>query len=356
MHWSGELPSKEDFARLIRSGHGRAALLAKSGHGNYYKKQIVDACLFDRREEIDCAGLGSYLAKILQNANIDAVGLLTKRANNRVARRHRRHALSILASLARRGDEKAKDLKATIDLPAFRFRSGYWDREFKTFEEFCEYAYHVEPPTFVFSRFARKAADAELLKAAKAISEPQSKHFLHGLLGMFDDESRPFPFDPSILIQHAKSDVPEICFFAMSALSHLAHPKIRQFAEWCFREHYALDDAIELFILNQEPGDVEMCLRTIRENYDSLTWKHSAVSKLRHFADESDHSSARIAVYEWVYEVSTCSACRSFAVYEMEKLNAVPNEWIPELKLDSEPGCREVAKRLGRRKRIVGTT
>lgn len=205
--------------------------------------------------------------------------------------------------------------------------------------------------------WGQDANDAELLKAARGfLALPRSD--IHGILAYLEIFwLKPFPLEPSRLIELAK-EIGEkrirgedgtldyearIFYFAMHNLELISNIRVREFALSLIESERSIGRAVALLANNYQDGDwqriEELTLRPLeKENYHSLGFSVQDVF-------EAHANKEAVPALLNVYERGPCSTCRRRIVEALISLEALPNWMREECKYDANLDLREAARR-----------
>ena len=166
----------------------------------------------------------------------------------------------------------------------------------------------------------------------------------------------PFPFDPTPVINDARSAHPRLRSVALEALSEIRHPGVRDFAWELLASNP--DNALPIVIKNYLPEDEARLyarLQAYPVDYackSNWHWLHLAIFDL--FEKDSGVDSPPKPLLPLVYETTLCSCCRETAVRLMGRYRMIAPELWEEQLHDSNDEIRKAAEAHSRRKSGVG--
>ena len=184
------------------------------------------------------------------------------------------------------------------------------------------------------------ASDDDLGHAARGLIAAQDAAEQLAHLRIF--ARRRFPLDHLILLQLAASDQTQMAVAATKALSHIAHPSVRELAFRLVRDRLpGRRDAIELLAANFEPGDHDIVLDWF-EAEDDPDVLHSMGMDLEDFWDRHPEGGTVGRMLCRLYENGPCSFCREGAVRRLIERGALPDEMRDECALAANEEIREL--------------
>ena len=175
-------------------------------------------------------------------------------------------------------------------------------------------------------KWGREATPEALLQAAQTLAETKDPELLPIFL------RRPFPLHPAPLI--AMADHRD----ALIALTKITHPQLRGLAIQLVESndpnrHYAAD----LLLNNARPGDEELALRWYLAEQDP---------EVRHIQEIALRKTDSIPILKAIYERSPCSENRAYTVKDLIDRNEFPAEWLEECQYDANDATREITSAL----------
>ena len=217
------------------------------------------------------------------------------------------------------------------------------------------------------SREMRKPDGGRLLSGYLKRSAPElAPKYAEIYLAAQDPEARaaaleafvmcPFPFDPTPVINDARSAYPRLRSVALEALSEIRHPAVRDFAWELLASNP--DNALPIVIKNYLPEDEARLyarLQAYPVDYackSNWHWLHLAIFDL--FEKDSGVDSPPKHLLPLVYETTLCSCCRETAVRLMGRYRMIAPELWEEQLHDSNDEIRKAAEAHSRRKSGVG--
>lgn len=381
--------TKDEFRRLLHSGHGRAVQHAIANDVSAWRDVIADMSLHSR--SIDPVFEGTHAAyiynflEILPDAASYHQAIIDSLADTKddLDARHRFTLASFLAedgnAAARaamyahynpgpeEGEAIAYNFVALDGLPGFLFaaekigallrgpeKTADQGRLYFEGEQHCGEAELLaalnaaaatnenlsayrndatgprreEQPSARSERrkWGREATPEALLQAAKTLAETKDPE----LLPIFF--RRPFPLHPAPLI--AMADHRD----ALIALTKITHPQLRDLAIQLVESshpnrHYAAD----LLLNNAQPGDEELALRWYLAEQDP---------EVRHIQEIALRKTDSIPILKAIYELSPCSENRAYTVKDLIDRNEFPAEWLEECQYDANDATREITSAL----------
>lgn len=145
-----------------------------------------------------------------------------------------------------------------------------------------------------------------------------------------------YPGDHDLLISYAASGNEKLAWAARNVLLNSRSEMIYRYTKERFRGNRADTDAIGMLLMNYREEDKEDLLSALRDlkiKYDNGSDWHGIAFRIVEAAEKD--VSLPEEFYQWVYEASLCSNCRTNAVKELAKRGALTSEQIEECRYDS---------------------
>jgi hypothetical protein len=188
--------------------------------------------------------------------------------------------------------------------------------------------------------WGKHANESDLQRAAQGLMGAQGPADQQAHLQVFG--LRRFPLDHSILLQLAASDQTQVAAAATKALSHIAHPSLRELALRLVRDRLAgRRDAIELLGVNFQPGDHGIVLGWF-EGEDDPEVVHSMGMDLEDFWDHHPDDGTAVRMLCALYEKGPCSFCRGGAVRRLIERGALSDAMREECAWDANEDIRKL--------------
>jgi hypothetical protein len=190
--------------------------------------------------------------------------------------------------------------------------------------------------------WGQKASDADIEKAARGLIA--AKDVKEQLFHLRIFWRRIFPLDVEALLPFVEVERNRVGFYAVKALSHIAHPKVRELAFRLIDSHAALrSHSIELLARNYQPGDHDLVLGWFdaEDDEDQIHWLGMG---LRDFCRQHPNGESEVRIWRAFYEKEPCTFCREGAVQRLIKLGALTDEMRVECAYDANYDIRELVK------------
>lgn len=193
------------------------------------------------------------------------------------------------------------------------------------------------------ARWGRTASHVDLLNAATELLRIQLVEQQVQYLYIFRDAE--FPLSPDILIQYVDDLNPQRTIAALNSLSHHSTPCVRALAIQLLERRKYLYHAIQLLVVNYEPGDeyqVMECLGAHKEDEEL----HAVSLGLLSMEEKCELLNATDSL-KWVYENNPSSLSRNTAVERLVELKSIPKWMIRECLWDCNLATRELVSSIG---------
>jgi hypothetical protein len=242
----------------------------------------------------------------------------------------------------------AKDWQAYLAAPGDRVDSA---RE--PVPDAVSFIYGVDdPPKNIHAvrsrawKWKRRATDEQVHEAAHALIDETDPDRVVGLCNVFRYDE--FPIEIAPLIDKAKASASrEERYWLLDVLHRSEDERVRQLALDLVRRYGPDADILELFILNQQPGDAAIILNAIQnrtpDEFESDFGDIHAVAMAiaRIYEDGSDPQGW--GVLHWAYEATPCSSCRFDLFKGLLRTCNAPDWLIQENLHDCDPDTRACA-------------
>jgi hypothetical protein len=188
-------------------------------------------------------------------------------------------------------------------------------------------------------RYWGKDADAENIERAAhglvAAQEPEEQ-LQH--LRIFSQ--RPFPLDPSPLLDLSMSSNEGLAHAAASALTQITHPSVRKLAFRLVETRLiGRQVAIDMISQNYEPNDHQVVLNWFESESDREI-RHSMQHDLRDFWDRHPEPASEVTMLLSLYENGPCSFCRERVVNRLLELDSLSESMREECEHDANDEVR----------------
>ena len=153
---------------------------------------------------------------------------------------------------------------------------------------------------------------------------------------------RQFPLDPSVLLPLVEIEEEQIGFAAASALTHIAHPAVRELAFRLVETRSELRlEAVDLLARNYQAGDRTTMLRWFDKEQEP-TVLHSYAMDMEDFWKAHPDEESEVPMLLALYAKGPCSFCREGVVRRLIELNALTEELRAECAYDANDDVREL--------------
>jgi len=185
--------------------------------------------------------------------------------------------------------------------------------------------------------WGRHAADDALRDAAADLLREADPRRLAAYLWIFS--WRPYPLDPSRLIDLARHPEDSVACAARRALRHVTHPAVRQLALDLLTGDDDSAAGVRMLTNNFQAGDERFIEHALNGEQDEDRLEDLAHAAIEVFTESANGDSLHSMVR--VYEACRCSLARAGAVEVLMKRRIAPAWMLEECRHDSYEGTRE---------------
>jgi len=209
---------------------------------------------------------------------------------------------------------------------------------------------HYDLQPMDYSLFGRYATDNELNQLFQQLLHEKHEKRIIRLLRVFEDRAIP-RFDDRLL-ELANNDDDIIRQAAISALSNVTDPKIHDYARKSLsgsRWAEVFDPSLLLFMSNyksEDAGLIAGALSRIRPGSIGIHYISLNIFPLV----EKHRDPALFQAMNWIYERSSCSACRREVLVLLHDMGLLSEKRIFESCYDAEKSVREYSRSLSDKK------
>jgi hypothetical protein len=197
------------------------------------------------------------------------------------------------------------------------------------------------------------ASESDLVSAANDLLALKDLDYLQVYLRIF--ENRPFPLDPSQLIDIFLMESAEPLYdangwltpygqvikSALDALSNLTDPSVRNFALQLFDDPDKSGWAANLLLNNWHDGDWQLFRELTARNHNREDCHHLTSSVLNIFHEHPSSNAVQCLMN--LYETNPCSFCRKYLVEHLHEIESLPDYLLEECKHDANFKLRQLA-------------
>jgi len=197
---------------------------------------------------------------------------------------------------------------------------------------------HLSRSRARLSIWGKNASTDELERAAHGLLTAQTPEEQFRHLQIFP--WRPFPLDPSRLIELSLSEDERMGCAAADALTQITHPGIRETAFRLIRDRLpGREHAIDMLSLNIEPGDHELALSWFESESDQEA-RHRMQMDLKKLWEDHPKPATEVRMLHALYEHGPCSLCRRHVVERLIALDALSESMRAECAYDANEEVR----------------
>ena len=190
-------------------------------------------------------------------------------------------------------------------------------------------------------RWGRAASEEDVLRAALDLASTTDPKQLLRYVYLFI--RRPFPLDPTPLIQLMKSDDFEVTWPTAQALARLKHPDVRQLALRSIGLADTAAWAVALLLENLAPGDERQVEAGLRLPFTHDFDRHAYGMELLKIGERYGWAATTRALFT-LYETGLCSNCRGRVLKQLEGRGELSEALITEALHDSAEDTRKWAR------------
>lgn len=192
-------------------------------------------------------------------------------------------------------------------------------------------------------KWGKTASTDDLHCAALDLLQAEDDEIILNYLCIF--QKRPFPLDPTPLIQFARHENENaqhknenIVWRSLSALAELQHPAVRDFALESIESEYFPEYTVGLLEHNFEPGDWVRINQLTEQDFDAEEM-HALGANICSVFDSHPSTDAIPSLLN-LYELNVCAVCRETTVKCLDQLDQIPDWMRAELRYDSNLDIR----------------
>ena len=187
-----------------------------------------------------------------------------------------------------------------------------------------------------------RANDSELDQAARGLAAARSPKDQYAHLRIF--ARRLFPLDIQLLLSLVDVEQERVGLAAISTLSQIAHPEVRQLAFRLVETRAKWrGGVVELLARNFRPGDHAIALRWFEAEEDPETL-HSIGMDLTDLWERYPDEETEVPMLLAMYERGPCSFCREKTVRRLLERGALTEDLRLECSYDANGDVRDLAK------------
>jgi hypothetical protein len=191
---------------------------------------------------------------------------------------------------------------------------------------------------FRLRQWGKQASAEDVERAANRLMAAQVPEEQIQHLRIFS--RRPFPLDPSLLVELSMSPNEDLARAAAVALSQITHPSVRAVAFRLVRNCcVGRQVAIAMLDQNWEPNDHEVVLGWFESELDRHT-RHNMETDLRNFWERHPEPASELRMLCLLYEKGPCSFCREFVVQRLIELDSLSASMRAECAHDANEDIR----------------
>lgn len=192
--------------------------------------------------------------------------------------------------------------------------------------------------------WGERTSKAELEQAARGLAAAQDSKEQFAHLSIF--RRRLFPLDIQILLNLVGQEQDRVGLAALSALSQITHPAVRQLAfELVETQARWRGQAIKLLVRNFMPGDHGIALRWFEKEGDQETM-HSLGMDMKDLWERHPDEETEVPMLLTLYERGPCSFCREFTVRRLIERKALTEQLRLECSHDANGHICDLIKEL----------
>ena len=269
--------------------------------------------------------------------------------------------LGWLLSVAREtfGEQETQDAlrKAGADNPlietyrlAEEARKNWFDDRRRKSTEMINATYEQVKPRLLemtsgwITSWGERTSNADLEQAAVGLAAAQDPKEQFAHLSIF--RRRLFPLDIQLLLSLVGQEQERVGLGALSALSQITHPAVRQIAfQLVETQARWRGQAINLLERNFRPGDHAIALRWF-ETEEDLDTLHSLGMDLEDLWEKHPDKDTEVPMLRAMYERGPCSICREGTVRRLIERNATTEDVLMECSYDANDHIRDLVKGL----------
>jgi hypothetical protein len=194
---------------------------------------------------------------------------------------------------------------------------------------------------FRLSDWGKHASEEEVERAAQGLlsATTQEERLQHLCIFRY----RPFPLDPSRLVDLSLSDNERLGCAAADALTQITHPSVRETAFRLIQNRLpGREHAIGMLSQNWEPGDHELVLSWFENEFDPDA-RHRMQMDLSQLWGNHPKPDSEVRMQRSFYEHGPCSFCRRYVVERLIELDAFSESMRAECAHDANEEVRALA-------------
>lgn len=206
-----------------------------------------------------------------------------------------------------------------------------------TYEAFQNMVQRRNPYRGGIPFWSKRATKTQLKQAARDLIAETDPELIRGYLYAF--YARKFPLSMKHLFRLVAHEHWDVRSYALFALSHFQHPRVRNFALKLTNDTQLRCEVISLFKENYLPGDAKRILSVLHDLAE--TEEIHSVGFCIHDLYEKNRMTEAFEPLLLVYELNPCLLCRRDTLKLLHELEILPDWMLEEAKFDANDHTRE---------------
>jgi hypothetical protein len=205
------------------------------------------------------------------------------------------------------------------------------------------------PSYFQLKQWGLHASDQDLAAAAHDLLEQDQPLTLAAYLAIFAQRAFPLGFQP--LLPFVRHTHERVARWTLHALSLFQSPLLRDLGLALLQDNWHRSDALDLFLLNYQPGDEAVFIRLL----DAVQTPDEVHALSFGLIDVLGRNTVLQAftLRSMIYERQPCSLCRAKVVQQLITTQSIPDWMIQECQYDADEATRSAVAIYQKQKRAT---